>query len=638
MNGAAEQPGSAYSFDKLPDNSTYIRLARLLPAASIDDPLKCQLGVHLRGEAPPYEAISYVCGDPNDTRPIMVDGSTLPIYATLATALQHIRLHDRPRVIWADAICIHQADDLEKSYQVQGMYKIYQRSKHTIAWLDYHESNGDFQRGMRLLEHLGSGKYNDLRLELQKIRRERGNLLSGRLRLSRAAEEARLLLRISGDSPLFSSRKTLTRLLRESRRHSQFSRFGSVLDDGGWEAVSAALHSSYFERLWIWPELAFSEEASFVSNNLVADVHKVLLGYGFVETMTLHDDDLNGLIPAGPLFFAGHYLADTAGKKQKHPPGSEFAGIPEDNLSLLALMKLMRDAKCADPRDRLFAMETLTSDPLNALNPPDYTLSASAVFKRFVRTYIELKKDFSVLSFGGVEAAPSWIPTNDEGELKELEGTYMTFFIDDEHLLGLDGRDPLYRAAASTTPRTLPPEAGAEDDTLSVYGYKIDQIVQVHRCRQSKTDSGLKIDPDILQSRAAARRAGHKDEDFWRTIHGNLSRRFNYLDDEFEETLAKLSASNTNTYPSLEFRSDLLNSHDRFVVTERGRIGTVPDNSKLGDIIVVFFGAQMPYVLRPTDKGNYLLVEECYLNKCMDGETYEEFSNGKYEEKVFHLV
>jgi hypothetical protein len=65
----------------------------------------------------------------------VVDGHEFPVTLNLFHALQHFRLPDRERTLWADAICISQLNPAEKGAQVQLMGKIYESALKTLVWL-----------------------------------------------------------------------------------------------------------------------------------------------------------------------------------------------------------------------------------------------------------------------------------------------------------------------------------------------------------------------------------------------------------------------------------------------------------------------------------------------------------------------
>jgi hypothetical protein len=58
------------------------------------------------------------------------------VTANLEAALQVLRLPDRARMIWIDAICINQGDVQERNRQVQLMRKIYRNAETVRVWLD----------------------------------------------------------------------------------------------------------------------------------------------------------------------------------------------------------------------------------------------------------------------------------------------------------------------------------------------------------------------------------------------------------------------------------------------------------------------------------------------------------------------
>ena len=135
--------------ENLPTRSTFpyrpldepdsIRLIRLHPAPSSQAEVKCSL-IHstlkIYGDIyDDYTALSYVWGDPNDTKSIWIDGIPFPTTINLFSALRDLRHENRALLIWADAICINQIDDKEKLGQIAMMGKIYSMAEHTVIYL-----------------------------------------------------------------------------------------------------------------------------------------------------------------------------------------------------------------------------------------------------------------------------------------------------------------------------------------------------------------------------------------------------------------------------------------------------------------------------------------------------------------------
>ncbi|KAL2135317.1 hypothetical protein VTI74DRAFT_8970 [Chaetomium olivicolor] len=103
----------------------------LLPPVSLSN---------VKGE---YSAISYCAGDPNNTRPILLNGARFNVFANLAHALDITRdfwtknFPDQPTscLIWADQICIDQTNLAERSHQVGFMPSIYSSAARTLVCL-----------------------------------------------------------------------------------------------------------------------------------------------------------------------------------------------------------------------------------------------------------------------------------------------------------------------------------------------------------------------------------------------------------------------------------------------------------------------------------------------------------------------
>ncbi|KAH7324263.1 heterokaryon incompatibility protein-domain-containing protein [Stachybotrys elegans] len=140
---------SSYTYEPLCRDKQEIRLMSLLPA--LDTPQdEASMAPTSRAEASTirasihkadltedlvFLALSYVWGSENNRSTIQVDGFSLPITQNLLSALKHIQDSTEPVTLWIDAICINQSDKEEKSWQVQNMKQIYKKARGTIVWL-----------------------------------------------------------------------------------------------------------------------------------------------------------------------------------------------------------------------------------------------------------------------------------------------------------------------------------------------------------------------------------------------------------------------------------------------------------------------------------------------------------------------
>lgn len=115
-----------------------IRLLKLLPAGSDDEIIKGTLSSgHPVGsaECPPYTALSYTWGPESPTHDIQINGQTFPIRENLWRFLCQLQRTKRHEFIWTDAICIDQKSIGEKNAQVSIMHLVYRNAESVLVWL-----------------------------------------------------------------------------------------------------------------------------------------------------------------------------------------------------------------------------------------------------------------------------------------------------------------------------------------------------------------------------------------------------------------------------------------------------------------------------------------------------------------------
>ena len=122
------------------------RLVELLPGKYKVDPLVCHLievdiidgqgvGDSETGRSLHYEALSYTWGSSVSKFFIHCNGVQYAITENLAVVLHRLRDDTVSRFLWCDAICINQADNEEKAFQVRNMLRIFEKADHVIAWI-----------------------------------------------------------------------------------------------------------------------------------------------------------------------------------------------------------------------------------------------------------------------------------------------------------------------------------------------------------------------------------------------------------------------------------------------------------------------------------------------------------------------
>lgn len=111
-----------------------IRLLEIKPAWEADDIHCSTIHTTLWDASGTYEALSYTWGDGMMREEILLgrDQSTLSVTSNCAEALRALRRSDYVVLIWVDAICINQEDIQERNAQVTFMSSIYSRAQCTI--------------------------------------------------------------------------------------------------------------------------------------------------------------------------------------------------------------------------------------------------------------------------------------------------------------------------------------------------------------------------------------------------------------------------------------------------------------------------------------------------------------------------
>jgi Heterokaryon incompatibility protein (HET) len=115
-------------------SENHLRLHGALQTASLKDDRKSQPAQ--------YYALSWYWGMPGRNKQLVLDGSLLQIRENLYYSMLALTRHIGDALIWIDAICIDQHNEVEKSTQVTMMAEIHQNARAVIAWLG--EGDADF--------------------------------------------------------------------------------------------------------------------------------------------------------------------------------------------------------------------------------------------------------------------------------------------------------------------------------------------------------------------------------------------------------------------------------------------------------------------------------------------------------------
>lgn len=67
--------------------------------------------------------------------------------------------------------------------------------------------------------------------------------------------------------------------------------------------------------------------------------------------------------------------------------------------------------------------------------------------------------------------------------------------------------------------------------------------------------------------------------------------------------------------------------------TKAGRIDLAPLKSRSGDLICIFLGGRVPFIVRPAGHGSYQLIRECYTYGLIDREAVKDVKAGTFKLK-----
>ncbi|KAI1124831.1 heterokaryon incompatibility protein-domain-containing protein [Nemania abortiva] len=138
-----------------------IRIVEIHPG-KLSDPVTISLRLeHFKpnindesSNVPQYEALSYAWGSRESSDRVFIKHSEINVTQNLSAALKNLRYPDASRHMWIDALCIDQVNEVEKGPYVSMMGEIYHHATSVIVWLGEEENDSD--RAMTLLSYVGS--------------------------------------------------------------------------------------------------------------------------------------------------------------------------------------------------------------------------------------------------------------------------------------------------------------------------------------------------------------------------------------------------------------------------------------------------------------------------------------------------
>lgn len=546
---------------------------------------------------PDFMALSYVWGDANDRRGLIVvdlnddpgahhlaSPKRLGVTANLAEALTHLPWPDSHSILWIDAICINQEDMDERAEQVKLMAEIYTSASRVLAWLG--PSTHDSNLAMNLLHRISDSidvDWTSLEIRTKDSQWTRESTL--------ASMYFRLLLDLTFSLPWDGSES---------------------------QALESFFNRPWFERLWIRQEITLGAERAVLICGSSSIHWSAFRKAAIFLNMKVKD-------PRHPRF--ERWRARTALVADTCIHAKTWLG---------QLLRQMQRAACADPRDRVYGIMGILPTVSKGLADkirPDYQKPVMLVYQELLLAEMAvtgradllseclIPKDSTTLTWSS-----SWVPN---WTVKREWDLYMTQQC-------ADGQSAV---AASC----------ADQGTLRIKGVLVATIVDMLEFPPLIVDNivePLDMPPVVALIKEIAEKLDLSDIAHYRpswssTVLEALCYAFSgggHLKDHLSDQMVNSSTPSMAQFKrlvkfALEFNDNasapesdtdvkadvLLCTGSMFhacreralLITREGYVGAGPAAAQPGDKIAVMLGCMRPLVLRPQKRlGNFTTASD----------------------------
>lgn len=609
--GSVPNVSQVMKFNHAPLNSPSkkVRLLEIQPARLRADPIVATVTETPLDQAPEFDALSYFWGRPQFDAEIVINGAALAITSNLAGSLRRYRQQNNKRrgLLWVDAICINQGDKLELNNQLLLMRRIYQQAQ--TVYIDLGEVDPAWYQGFDLLHKLCFVH------EWVKNSPEQDFFLVSR-------------------------------------------KYGiPALDHPAWEEYYWLFTTPWFTRTWIVQEAAWAKGSEIMFGlftfrwDTLVDSWNFLVQFGLLQPSFGDMRVSKGLLGLRDIL----RVRDTC-----------RGGFS----NMLEVMRLTREFKTTDVRDKCFAVFSLLKDgPVGRGFTPDYTLPVEKVYQQFATYLVRIGEGAMMLSYAGLQRRreivriPSWVP----------DWTLQSPAIAPKALLTI--RNQPYEAADSAKSHIFLAQPLSHSETsIIVQGAIVDNIMILSEAYSSE-ESPTSFQDDLQawhQTTSATYSRALEKQQLSYTNPADAFARTLLVDDTYSgvnacQTTTPISdpvstharafssesprspvwlGSRTRRDEVSTFRLQLMaaGSGRRFAVTQKGRMGLVPWCTKVGDGVCVILGSSVLFVIREEshefqeveeeeEEGEGEEKEEKVEEEQEDEETDYDGKNGK-EKKV----
>ncbi|GAB1318118.1 hypothetical protein MFIFM68171_08328 [Madurella fahalii] len=581
-----------YAYRSL-EGSSWFRVLLISPGLG-DDVLRGSLVHRDLKSGGSFQALSYAWGSAEHAADLETPEGRIPLTASLASALKRLRRPGEQVALWADAVCINQGDNAEKSTQVRMMGDIYRSAELVIVDLGEEADSSDL--AFELLDKVANYDFGP------------------------------------------EDRSAVPLYLRDLDLPGA--------GDPGWAAIRALFRRPWFRRVWIIQEFVVAKEVMMMCGHTTSDWE--ILGAAVANArrggLPYFDHQGGGGLPyypdqgEDPARWGSQTMYSLMYLRASYQHGTRH--------DLVGLLKLGQPFLSTRNRDHYFAMLGLASDAADPRFDPDYDAPFDQIARRYASVYVERGRALELLyQAGGEEGSrfPSWIPDWTKPQASSSQLWY-------RHHGDGPSRRFFYSAGGGTVQQC---HYDQENDVLSVTGVFVDTISAVgsnHSLLVDATGDLVHLkqyisDSDILMEDLSKYPTGEDLREVqWRTLIANATENEanppKAIGDAFlalrefawkKAELQKHRLDDVRGYirevrdKSRPIELGIMRAMDgrTFARTADGYVGLVPFAAQPGDVVAVFSGSRVPILVRqhPSRSGLHLVIGECYLHGIMQGET-----------------
>jgi hypothetical protein len=590
---------------------------RLLKVEKIHPKVEFALEIFPVDDAPHYEALSYAWGTLPASEECICNGDGFYVSPTLYRALQRIYRDRELGWLWIDAICINQKDETEKASQVAQMGDVYTYADQVVVWLGEaeDESNMALERMPSLADSFWAIKDHGW------------------------------------------GYRNIDEIVSLGLPHPS---------DPVWLAAIMVFGRPWFQRLWIVQEIVLARHSIFVCGE-----RQVEWAYAvnFAQAMAMS---------AFGAQIAGLYTRQMGPEQTEHCINGlrllrntyklRLAWETENEEGLIRMViKIMQSQSASEPVDYVYAVLGMIPENISQSISVDYSAESRLNYRKahahMFKLLLQKISDWpSSLFPTNVEGGdlPSWCPIWGSGFNASFLPSVGTGA----------GRSASEQARSPSKPFSV--AANEDPSVIDVAGAVVDIIKHIVRLEEWNGDNyGIAIGAGTMlesikrclfyvpvDSENYRRLVGvfigdhnwhqsstfrdYPNEDFLADFLKYLERIAATKGRESEPIILDLDSSSEWLGENRFVRSYLNSLFFRwtgrcFAITNNGRIGLVPDQSKPGDPVCIFFGAKPPYIICRSETSSHCKLRgPCFIDGIMDGELFED---GRLEEQeeIFHI-